>query len=108
LQSTVFSSILDNQLQSQIAREMLRMLKPQGAILWYDFFVDNPKNPSVRGVGARQIRVLFPDCEFTFRRVTLAPPLARALAWHSWLFCEFLASLRILNTHYLVLIRPKG
>lgn len=108
LQSTVFSSILDNRLQSQIAHEMLRMLKPQGAILWYDFFVNNPKNPSVRGVGGSQIRGLFPDCEFTFRRVTRAPPLARALAPHSWLFCEFLASVRILNTHYLVLIRPKG
>src|SRR5439155_6975572 len=39
LQSTVFSSILDCDVRKRVAQEILRMLKPGGSILWYDFFV---------------------------------------------------------------------
>jgi len=107
-QSTVFTSILDARLKGQIASEMQRVLKPEGAIVWYDFFINNPKNPNVRGVGRNEIRLLFPHCEIHFRRVTLAPPIARTLARRSWLICSCLSSLRFLNTHYLALIRKKG
>jgi len=45
LQSTVFSSVLDRATKQQIAREMVRVLRADGIILWYDFFVNNPNNP---------------------------------------------------------------
>lgn len=106
--STFFSSILDLELKQQVAGEMLRVLRPSGAILWYDFFVNNPGNPDVRGIGKSEIRRLFAGCNATFRRVTLAPPLARRMAPYSWLVCYFLGQLRVLNTHYLALIRRKG
>jgi ubiquinone/menaquinone biosynthesis C-methylase UbiE len=108
LQSTVFSSVLDEGVKQQIAGEMLRVLKGDGAIVWYDFFVNNPRNPDVRGVGKSEIRRLFAGCNATFGRVTLAPPLARRLAPYSWLVCYLLGQLRVLNTHYLALIRRKG
>lgn len=79
LQSTVFSSILDDALQQQVADAMWRWLKPGGAVIWYDFTVNNPRNPDVRGVPLPRVRELFPHGHFTARRVTLAPPLARAL-----------------------------
>ena len=50
LQSTVFSSVLDPSMKRQIAAEMLRVVKGDGLILWYDFHVNNPRNPDVRGV----------------------------------------------------------
>ncbi|MBW8846934.1 MAG: class I SAM-dependent methyltransferase [Burkholderiales bacterium] len=79
LQFTVFSSILDDALQQRLAEAMWRWLKPGGAIVWYDFTVNNPRNPDVRGVPLARVQQLFPQGRFTTRRVTLAPPLARAL-----------------------------
>ena len=105
LQFTVLSSILDNDVKREVAREMQRLLRPSGLILWYDFFF-NPLNPQTRGIGSAEIRRLFPNCRFAFRRVTLAPPIARALALASWKLCQFLESLKIFNTHHLVVIQP--
>ena len=48
-------------------------------MLWYDFTVDNPRNPDVRGVPLARLRALFPQGRMRYRRVTLAPPLARAV-----------------------------
>ncbi|WIT09960.1 class I SAM-dependent methyltransferase [Paucibacter sediminis] len=79
LQSTVFSSILSDAVQRQLAEAMWRWLKPGGAVLWYDFIVDNPRNPDVRGVPLRRLRALFPAGRLRVQRVTLAPPLARAV-----------------------------
>lgn len=107
LQYTVFSSILDDGIKSRIAREMLRVVKKTGGlILWYDFWL-NPTNPHTRGVGKSEIKQLFPNCRFTFQRVTLAPPLARRLVPVSWILATLLEKLWVLNTHYLVAIMPK-
>lgn len=77
--STVFSSLLDDAFQQRLADTMWRWLKPGGGVLWYDFTVDNPRNPDVRGVPVRRLRELFPEARLSWERVTLAPPLARAL-----------------------------
>ena len=53
LQSTVFTSILDAAMKQAVAREMLRVLKPRGLILWYDYHRNNPWNRDVRGVKKR-------------------------------------------------------
>ncbi len=100
LQSTVFSSILDDGLQQRVAESMWRWLKPGGAVVWYDFTVNNPRNPDVRGVPLARVRALFPQGDFTARRVTLAPPLARALPAAYGLF----NLVPWLRTHRLVLI----
>ena len=100
LQSTVFSSILDDALQQRVADAMWRWLKPGGAVVWYDFSVDNPRNPDVRGVPLGRVRELFPQGRFTACRLTLAPPLARAFpAAYS-----VLNLIPLLRTHRLVLI----
>src|SRR4029077_15874475 len=57
---TVFSSILDGSMASNVAAEIQRVIRPGGALLWYDFRYDNPANRNVRGVGARRVRELFP------------------------------------------------
>lgn len=106
LQSTVFSSILDVGMRRAVASEMLRVLAPGGAILWYDFFVDNPSNRHVRGVRRREIEALFPGCRVSLRRTTLAPPLARRIVPVSWKLAALLESLRVLDTHYFGVIRP--
>jgi ubiquinone/menaquinone biosynthesis C-methylase UbiE len=54
LQSTVFTSVLDRRVKERIAFEMLRVLKKEGLILWYDFHVSNPRNPDVQGLKKRE------------------------------------------------------
>ena len=104
LQSTVFSSVLDKTTKQQMANEMARLVRDGGMILWYDFFVNNPKNPDVRGISRREISELFPGFKVSAARITLAPPLARFIAPYSRLVCQALAGLRILDTHLLAAI----
>jgi SAM-dependent methyltransferase len=99
--ATVFSSLLDDVFQHRLADTMWRWVAPGGAVLWYDFTFDNPRNPDVRGVPLRRIRELFPKGRITARRVTLAPPLARAVVRvHPALYTLFNA-LPLLRTHLL-------
>src|SRR3989442_7395446 len=77
LQSLLFTSILDGEVRRAVAREMLRVVRQDGWILWYDFHVDNPWNPDVRRVGRREMAALFPGCHIELQRLTLAPPLSR-------------------------------
>ena len=107
VQVTAFSSVLDFGVKQHMGREMVRVLKPDGAILWHDFFFNNPRNSDVRGIGLEEIRRLFPDCIVAAQRMTLAPPLTRLVAPLSWSLCYFLARLRLFNTHYLGLIFRK-
>ena len=104
LQSTVFSSLLDAPFQWRLAQTMWRWVRPGGGVLWYDFTVDNPRNPDVRGVPVARIRELFPDGRVQYQRVTLAPPLARRVcALHPSLYPVFNV-LPLLRTHVLAWI----
>jgi SAM-dependent methyltransferase len=100
---TVFSSLLDNTTQDQLAASMWSWVKSGGGLLCYDFAIDNPRNPDVRGVPVRRLRQLFPEASLEIRRVTLAPPLARAVARvHPALVAPLSACLPFLKTHRLV------
>jgi ubiquinone/menaquinone biosynthesis C-methylase UbiE len=107
LQSTVFTSILDYGMKQRMAAEMLRVLKEDGLILWYDYHVNNPRNLDVRGVKRREIYRLFPGCQIELRRITLAPPITRLLAPYSWLVCYLLEKIPFLCTHYLGVIQKR-
>ncbi|CAN5367485.1 class I SAM-dependent methyltransferase [soil metagenome] len=80
MQATVFSSLLDDAFQQRMADAMWAWAKPGGGVLWYDFTLDNPRNPDVRGVPLQRIRTLFPQGRVQARRITLAPPIARAVS----------------------------
>jgi SAM-dependent methyltransferase len=108
LQATMFTSVLDGEMKQAIAAEMLRVLRPNGLILWYDMFVRNPWNPYVQPVGKSEIRRLFPGCSLELRRVSLAPPLARLVAPRSWLACSIMTRVSLLCTHYLGAFRREG
>jgi hypothetical protein len=120
-QSTVFSSLLDDVFQHRLADALWRAVRPGGGVLWYDFTVDNPRNPDVRGVPLRRVQALFPQARFDrfaragsaarqagapaarsiARRVTLAPPIARSVCrLHPALYTWFNA-LPALRTHLL-------
>lgn len=101
LQFTVFSSLLDNAFQQQLADAMWRWVKPGGGVLWYDFTVNNPRNADVRGVPLARVHELFPQGQFITRRVTLAPPLARLLCRMHPALYTCANALPLLRTHLL-------
>jgi ubiquinone/menaquinone biosynthesis C-methylase UbiE len=105
MQFTVFSSILDNAVRVNLAREMVRVLKPGGLLLWYDFWI-NPTNHQTRGIRLAEICRLFPGCTYEVYKITLAPPITRRIVPIFWGLALFLESLKIFNTHYLVVIKP--
>ena len=99
--ATVFSSLLDDPFQQRLADAMWRWVKPGGGVLWYDFTVNNPRNADVRGVPVRRVQALFPQACMQFERITMAPPIARAVTRvHPCLYPVFNA-LPALRTHVL-------
>jgi ubiquinone/menaquinone biosynthesis C-methylase UbiE len=105
MQYTALSSILDEEIRVQIAKDMTRVLKPNGVIVWYDFWL-NPTNRQTHGIRPSEIRSLFPSCNFEFHKITLAPPIARKVAPVSWGLALLLENLKLFNSHYLVIISP--
>ena len=103
-QATVFSSIVDEGMRRAVAADMARVLRSGGAVVSYDLRVARDRR-HMRGIGAADLRRLFPGFGVDARRVTLVPPLARMLARWSWLACELLEEIPLLRTHELVVLR---
>lgn len=102
LQSVCFSSILDDAVLSAVADRAWSLLRPGGAILSYDFTINNPRNPNVRGISVAHIRRLFPQGAIAARKVTLAPPIARALPGPLY---PLLSAFPFLRTHAWCIVR---
>lgn len=104
--STLFSSILSDDVAMSVSGEIRRVLKSSGQVLWFDFRRDNPLNKHVRPVPVGYIRRLFPDCEIDVRTVVLAPPLAsRLLRWPR--VAAFLEAMPALRTHLAGVVRMR-
>jgi len=84
-----------------------RVCRSDGFILWYDFSYDNPQNPDVRGIGKQETCKLFAPWHCNFRKVTLAPPIARRVVPVSWSLAEDLETFcPFLRTHLIAQITP--
>jgi ubiquinone/menaquinone biosynthesis C-methylase UbiE len=103
--SLVFTSILDDSVRRLVADEITRVVAPGGAMLWYDFAVNNPRNPAVRKVARHELAALFPTLRGPIRSVTLAPPLARRVVPWSWPLATLLETIPWLRTHLLAVLK---
>jgi ubiquinone/menaquinone biosynthesis C-methylase UbiE len=110
VQSTAFSSILDQELAVRIAKEMLRVLTSTGAILWYDLRQPNPWNQNVRAYTRREIRSLFPGMQMTARTLTLNPKIGHYWPTMSPTTYRLLSSLPATQSHSMAVLtrRPIG
>ncbi len=102
---TVFSSILDESMAVNVAAEIVRVLRPGGGLLWYDFRYDSPANRSVRGVTERRVRHLFPKLEGRLHSVTVLPPVARRLGPLTPVAYPALAKVPPFRSHLMGLLR---
>ena len=106
---TVFSSILDATMASNLAREIRRVLRDPspsrpssgGAVVWYDFRYNNPWNRNTRPMTKRRIRRLFAGFQGRLEPITLVPPIARRLSRFTDALYPILARVRPLRSHYL-------
>ncbi len=106
LANTVFSSILDAEARAMLAKEMMRVVRPSGILLIYDFRIRDPRNRDTVGIGMNEIKRLFPGMITRFRTVSLAPPLQRPLVkWSPLLAHAVEAFLPLLRTHMLCTLR---
>lgn len=102
--STVLTSVLESDTRRALASEIIRVLRPGGVFVCYDFRVNNPRNPRVRGIGRPEIRELFSGLEGDIRSLSLAPPLARLVAPRSYPAAVLLGCLPFLRTHLLAVL----
>lgn len=105
MQLTTLSSILDEEVRRRVAAEMVRVCRPSGLVMSYDF-VTNPTNADTRGLSRDEVRRLFPGCQIRAHRVTLAPPLARRIAPRSRRLAAILGALPPLKTHLIAFATP--
>jgi len=102
---TVLSSILDPAMAHNLCAESMRVLKPGGAVLCYDFRFSNPYKRNVRGVTRRELIRLFPGCGIRARSLTLLPPLTRRLGRWTEALYPILAGVPFLRTHNLTCLK---
>jgi SAM-dependent methyltransferase len=103
---TVFSSILSADARQSLAAEMVRVLRPEGSILIFDFRITPPRNRDVIGIRRSEIHRLFPGFNLHSRTLELAPPLARKIAPVSPVLALVLEALcPLLRTHAMYLLQ---
>jgi len=105
---TLFSSILEPARRSTVSAEMCRVLRPGGAILWYDVRMGNPGNPNLLAMPHGELERLFPTLKVRARSITVAPPLARRLGALAGVLYPVLAAIPALRSHLLATIQERG
>lgn len=75
-QFTALSSMPTAAMRLAVAQEMIRVAKPGGIVVSYDF-IWNPTNRDTVGIPAKELRRIFSPLRIELHRVTLAPPIDR-------------------------------
>lgn len=99
--ATLFSSIPSSTIERDAAREIARVLRPAGWLIWYDLRYGNPRNRAVHGISAQRLAELFPGWKRELQTFTVAPPLARRLGLLTPVAYPILHTVPIVRTHLL-------
>lgn len=103
----LFSSLPSWELEVAVSREIERILRPGGSLIWLDLRYPNPRNSSVHAMPRERIQRLFPDWDMYLRTIGLLPPIARRLGGLTSLLYAPLHAFPPLRSHLVGrLIRP--
>lgn len=106
-QFVVFSSVIHHAMRAAIAREMVRVLRPDGRILWYDMRSIKPTGNLVP-IDLAELKSLFPGCSMTVRSATLGWRPSHFLVPRSRVAAILMEKLPPARSHYIALIRKVG
>lgn len=79
VQNVVFSSIIEDANRRALAREMLRVLRPGGWLLWYDAARTGTQDKHFRDVPQPEVQTLFPGLRWDWYRLTTHLGLLRRI-----------------------------
>ena len=96
---------LNENYQNEVSDELVRVLKPKGIIVYYDFRFDNPFNPNVIGITKSKLNDIFKNMSIDFDLITLIPPLARSLGVLNHYLYYGLSFFPFLKSHYFAIIQ---
>jgi len=107
INSTMMSSILDDNEACTISKEFTRILRPNGIIVWFDLAIDNPFNPNVRSYSRTAIKGLFPDFHIIKQKKLCLPPLpiTNGLPYSVLSLLHFVLFFR---SHHFMILRRKS
>ncbi len=103
--STVLSSVLPENDRAEIGREIVRVMKPGGVVICYDFRYPSPGNATVRPVTVGELQGLFSEFTLTSQTTTLLPPIARRLVPRMSRLAELLVRLPPLRSHFVAVAK---
>ncbi|HEX7490557.1 MAG TPA: class I SAM-dependent methyltransferase [Candidatus Limnocylindrales bacterium] len=106
-QFVVFSSVVHPGVREAIAHEMVRVLRPNGRIIWYDIKSLKP-TPDLVPIPLTEVKRIFAGCTVQARPATLAWRPAHVLAPRSRVAAVLAAKLPRQKSHYVALIRKIG
>ncbi len=104
------SSVLDQQMRLEVAKEMWRVLKPGGGILWYDLrpffetFTKGNFSQGIHRIDLKELKQLFPLGELKYKGVSLVLKLAN-FSDKSYFLSYLFSLFPFFRTHYLVFIK---
>lgn len=99
-QFVTFSSIKNGSIKKAIAVEAIRVLKPGGLFLWYDFRYPNPLNPFTTYESRRRIRGYFNGNKVHLDTMTMIPQIGRLLYQKNPSAYKALDKIHLLHSHY--------
>ena len=97
----VLSSVLGTRNRQQLARELVRVLRPDGFVLYYDIRYPSVGNPHLRAASLAELHSLFAPLHASLEPVTLLPPLARRLGPLTPALYPLLHTIAPLRSHFI-------
>jgi len=103
---TVFTSILDQNVRENLAREIWDRVMPGGWVLIFDFRYNHPSNKDVRKLTRDEMYDWWPSSVRAYRTLWLVPPLARRIAAMGYLTPQILSVLfPFLRSHFIYTVQ---
>lgn len=106
-QGGLMSTVLDTAVRRSMAAEMQRVLRPGGALVWFDARSNNPKNPDVRGVPRREIEGLFGGWRLRLKRALPPIQVFRTLAPVSWVAAYLVSRIPFVGSNNVGVIQKR-